>query len=58
LVFKGDNTAGLPHVDFVADPNPPITDEVKVLARRPGAKIAAIKAYVDSNPSGVYVAWK
>jgi len=32
------------HIGFVADPNPPITDELKVLARTPGAKIAAIKA--------------
>jgi hypothetical protein len=41
------------HVGFVADPNPPITDEVKVLARTPGAKIAAIKAYRQQTGAGL-----
>lgn len=33
------------HVGFDADPNPPAIDDVAVLARTPGAKIAAIKAF-------------
>jgi len=41
------------HVGFVADPNPPITDEVRVLARTPGAKIAAIKAYRQQTGAGL-----
>jgi hypothetical protein len=41
------------HVGFVADPNPPITDELKVLARTPGAKIAAIKAYREQTGAGL-----
>jgi ribosomal protein L7/L12 len=41
------------HVGFVADPNPPITDEVKVLARTPGAKIAAIRAYRQQIGAGL-----
>jgi hypothetical protein len=41
------------HAGFVADPNPPITDEVKVLARTPGAKIAAIKAYRQQSGAGL-----
>ena len=43
----------LRHVDFVADPNPPITDDVRVLARTPGAKIAAIKAYRQQTGAGL-----
>ena len=38
---------------FVADPNPPITDEVQVLARTPGAKVAAIKAYRAQTGAGL-----
>ena len=41
------------HVDFVADPNPPITDDVRVLARTPGAKVAAIKAYRQQTGAGL-----
>jgi LmbE family N-acetylglucosaminyl deacetylase len=40
------------HVGFVADPSPPITDEVRVLARTPGAKIAAIRAYRQQTGAG------
>jgi hypothetical protein len=43
----------LSHIGFVADPNPPITDEVRVLARTPGAKIAAIKAYRQQTGAGL-----
>jgi hypothetical protein len=41
------------HVGFVADPNPPITDEVRILARTPGSKIAAIKAYRQQTGAGL-----
>jgi hypothetical protein len=41
------------HVGFVADPNPPITDDVQVLARTPGAKVAAIKAYRAQTGAGL-----
>jgi LmbE family N-acetylglucosaminyl deacetylase len=41
------------HVGFVADPSPPITDEVRVLARTPGAKIAAIRAYRQQTRAGL-----
>jgi ribosomal protein L7/L12 len=41
------------HVGFVADPNPPATDDVAVLARTPGAKIAAIKAYRKQTGAGL-----
>jgi LmbE family N-acetylglucosaminyl deacetylase len=41
------------HVGFVADPSPPITDEVRVLARTPGAKIAAIRAYRQQTGAGL-----
>jgi ribosomal protein L7/L12 len=41
------------HVGFVADPNPPITDEVRVLARMPGSKIAAIKLYREQTGAGL-----
>jgi ribosomal protein L7/L12 len=41
------------HVGFDADPNPPATDDVAVLARTPGAKIAAIKAYRRQTGAGL-----
>jgi LmbE family N-acetylglucosaminyl deacetylase len=41
------------HVGFAADPNPPITDDVRVLARTPGAKVAAIKAYRQQTGAGL-----
>ncbi len=41
------------HIGFVADPNPPITDDVKVLARTPGSKIAAIKLYRQQTGAGL-----
>jgi ribosomal protein L7/L12 len=41
------------HVGFDADPNPPATEDVAVLARTPGAKIAAIKAYRRQTGAGV-----
>jgi len=41
------------HIGFVADPNPPITDEVKLLARTPGSKIAAIKLYRQQTGAGL-----
>ena len=41
------------HVGFVADPNPPITDDVRVLARTPGAKVAAIRAYRQQTGAGL-----
>jgi Ribosomal protein L7/L12 C-terminal domain len=41
------------HVGFVADPSPPIADEVRVLARAPGAKIAAIRAYRQQTGAGL-----
>jgi ribosomal protein L7/L12 len=37
----------------VADPNPPITDDVKILARTPGSKVAAIKAYRQQTGAGL-----
>jgi ribosomal protein L7/L12 len=41
------------HVGFDADPNPPATDDVAVLARTPGGKIAAIKAYRKQTGAGL-----
>jgi hypothetical protein len=41
------------HIGFVADPHPPITDDVKVLARTPGSKIAAIKLYRQQTGAGL-----
>jgi ribosomal protein L7/L12 len=41
------------HVGFVADANLPVTDDVKVLARTPGAKIAAIKLYRKQTGAGL-----
>jgi ribosomal protein L7/L12 len=41
------------HIGFVADANPPITDDVKVLARTPGSKIAAIKLYRQQTGAGL-----
>jgi hypothetical protein len=41
------------HIGFVADPNPPITDDVTVLARTPGSKIAAIKLYRQQTGAGL-----
>jgi ribosomal protein L7/L12 len=41
------------HVGFDADPNPPATDDVAVLARTPGAKMAAIKAYRKQTGAGL-----
>ena len=41
------------HIGCVADPNPPITDDVQVLARRPGSKIAAIKLYRQQTGAGL-----
>ncbi len=35
------------------DPNPPVTDEVAALARTPGGKIAAIKAYRKQTGAGL-----
>jgi hypothetical protein len=43
----------LAHVGFVADPNPPITDDVRALARAPGGKIAAIRAYRLQTGAGL-----
>ncbi len=41
------------HLGFVADPSPPVTDDVKVLARTPGSKIAAIKLYRQQTGAGL-----
>ena len=41
------------HIGFVADANPAITDDVKVLARTPGSKIAAIKLYRQQTGAGL-----
>jgi len=41
------------HIGFVADLSPVITDEVKVLARTPGSKIAAIKLYRQQTGAGL-----
>jgi hypothetical protein len=41
------------HIGFVADANPPITEDVKVLARTPGSKIAAIKLYRQQTGAGL-----
>jgi len=41
------------HIGFVADSNPPITDDVKVLARTPGSKIAAIRLYRQQTGAGL-----
>jgi|ERR1700675_504668 Ribosomal protein L7/L12 C-terminal domain len=44
----------LSHVGFVADASPlPPSDDVAVLARRPGGKIAAIKAYRRQTGAGL-----
>jgi Ribosomal protein L7/L12 C-terminal domain len=44
----------LSHVGFVADTSPlPPSDDVAVLARRPGGKIAAIKAYREQTGAGL-----
>ena len=40
------------HLGFVADASAPITDDVKVLARTPGSKIAAIKLYREQTGAG------
>jgi len=41
------------HVGFVADTSPPVTDDVTVLARTPGSKIAAIKLYRQQTGAGL-----
>jgi hypothetical protein len=41
------------HIGFVAGTSPPITDDVKVLARTPGSKIAAIKLYRQQTGAGL-----
>jgi hypothetical protein len=41
------------HIGFVADSDPPVTDDVKVLARTPGSKIAAIKLYRQQTGAGL-----
>ena len=41
------------HVGFVTDANPPITEDVKVLAQTPGSKIAAIKLYRQQTGAGL-----
>jgi ribosomal protein L7/L12 len=41
------------HIGFVADPNPPTTADVMILARTPGSKIAAIKAYREQTGAGL-----
>lgn len=41
------------HLGFDADQIPPATDEVKALARTPGGKIAAIKAYRQQTGAGL-----
>lgn len=41
------------HIGFVANANPPVTDDVKVLARTPGSKIAAIKLYRQQTGAGL-----
>ncbi len=41
------------HIGFVVDSKPPITDDVKVLARTPGSKIAAIKLYRQQTGAGL-----
>jgi hypothetical protein len=43
----------LRHIGFEADPNPPVSDNVAALARTPGAKIAAIKAYREETGAGL-----
>jgi hypothetical protein len=41
------------HIGFVADPTECIMEDVKVLARTPGSKIAAIKLYRDQTGAGL-----
>ena len=43
------------HVGFVpdADPTPLVTDDVRMLARTPGSKIAAIKLYRQQTGAGL-----
>lgn len=41
------------HFGLAIDAKPPITDEVKVLAQTPGAKIAAIKLYREQTGAGL-----
>jgi hypothetical protein len=41
------------HTGFVADAKPPITDDVRVLARLPGSKVAAIKLYRQQTGAGL-----
>jgi ribosomal protein L7/L12 len=41
------------HIGFVADATPPITDDVQILARTPGSKIAAIRAYRQQTGAGL-----
>jgi len=41
------------HIGFVADTQPPVTDDVHVLARTPGSKIAAIKLYRQQTGAGL-----
>jgi ribosomal protein L7/L12 len=43
----------LRHVGFDPDPNPPATADIAVLARTPGGKIAAIKAYREQTGAGL-----
>lgn len=41
------------HLGFDADQIPPASDEVKALARTPGSKIAAIRAYRQQTGAGL-----
>jgi hypothetical protein len=41
------------HLGLAIDANPPITDDVKALARTPGSKIAAIKLYRQQTGAGL-----
>ena len=43
----------LRHVGFDPDPNPPASEDVAALARVPGGKIAAIKAYRKQTGAGL-----
>jgi ribosomal protein L7/L12 len=43
----------LQHVGFDADAKLPASEEVKALARTPGRKIAAIKAYREQTGAGL-----
>jgi adenylosuccinate lyase len=41
------------HLGVAIDANPPITDDVRMLARTPGSKIAAIRLYRQQTGAGL-----